>query len=61
MTRDFIQMWSEADEADAAIGGMDSVPAREWEDYNLSLIILLADDFKHGREDAKRRDSQSTW
>ena len=58
MPKDFVQMWSEADEADAAIGGMDTIPEREREDYGLSMVIALTDDFRHGREVRKRCSAQ---
>ena len=35
----FIEMWEEADEEDARIGGMDSVP--EWEHYDYVEALLM--------------------
>lgn len=42
----FIEMWEEADLADAEIGGMDSVPEDEQHDYQMGLLIALSDEFK---------------
>ena len=46
---DFIEMWREADLVDEEIGGMDSVPEWEKEDYQKGLLIALANDFKYGQ------------
>ena len=52
---DSIEMWRKADEVDAEIGGMDSVPEWEKEDYQQGLLIRFADDFKYGQEVKERR------
>ena len=52
---DFIEMWQEADLIDAEIGGIDSIPEEEQCDYQMGLLIRLADDFKHGKEMKERK------
>lgn len=47
--RDFCMMWEQAGEEDIAIGGMDTVPENEINDYMMGLLIANADEFTHGR------------
>lgn len=46
----FMEMWQEADQVDAEIGGMDSVPEEEQYDYQMACLMALSDDFKYGQE-----------
>lgn len=42
----FEEMWAEADFIDASVGGMDSVPEWEVEDYVGSLLLANTDEWK---------------
>lgn len=54
---DFIEMWEQADIADAEIGGWDSIPEWEKRDYTEACLIALADDFKVGNMDKLKRQT----
>jgi hypothetical protein len=42
----FEEMWEQADEVDAEIGGVDSIPEWEYKDYVESLLNQMAGDEK---------------
>ena len=52
MSEEFIEMWQEADYADAAAGGMDSVPEDEKEDYALACLMnVWWNDIRHHKRE----------
>ena len=46
----FIEMWREADEEDARIGGVDSIPEWEYYDYVESLLMKIGSSIEEHKE-----------
>ena len=53
----FIEMWEEADFADASIGGYDSIPEWEYYDYVEACLMVVYDDLK-GRPQIWKKEEE---